>query len=691
MMDNQYWCDADAEKLEGELCSRRKRYYQNLRSNALYLWQRKSWRLYNNIIGRRGGPKNRDKGIQIVGPQGEYLIVGINMYRTLLESLLILITGNKPIFKSSPSNNDAKSIDQSRLGEDVINYYTEEHNLEAQWTKAAEYAIVLGEGYIKATWDPDEGEELAVDEEEIEDEFQLLDLNQEIEDTEPSVLYEGDLRLKAIWPLDVIYDRSYGSDWKDVPWVFVKTMANRFDVLAQYPDEEQAILNAKADEDTIQVSKDFNTYLETFNPSGEDHTYTDAIEVWEFFHKKCKAIPDGRYVKMVGDTILVDTPLPYSEIPVKRMEGGDTLGTGWGHTRAFDAIAPQEIVNSTMSTIASEVRRGAISNYYAPTGGAGVAAHKLQGGGNVIEGPPGAEPKLLETMRVPQEVFNLLELALQLQRTIVGITEATQGLVDSKLSGTALALLDSKSIQFANGLIRNYYKLVEDSATLAVKIVRDFSTTERVITIVGSDRRGIASISFQPDELQGFTRFRITSQNPLFATTAGKMEIADKLLERGELDGKEEYITLVETGQLDPLYESKMAEITTIRRENEAMRRGEHVIPLRYDNHPLHIKEQTALLQDPSVRADPLKMEVVAAHLLEHRRLWEQLSIQEPMFLQVLGIPPAISGQMPMGQQEATPSSSGGSKAMERPSNERPDVQVRKAKPAQPAIPPITR
>lgn len=687
-MTDKYWADEDSDAFVNELRKRIKDYYTDLRGQASYIWMRKSWRLYNNIPGRKGG---KDKGIQLTGEQGEYATVGINNFRNLLKQLIILICGNSPTFKCTPSNNDSRSIDQSRLGEDLINYYVAEKDVENMWQQVAELAIVLGEGYFKETWDPGAGDQYDVEETEVEKEGGEVEI-------EKKPVYEGDLKFDVITPFDIVYDRQV-KDWQQLRWVAVKTKMNKWDLIKRYPDVADEILAEKEDDECLLIEKDFASLLESYTPALAD-TDSDLVPVWEFYHARTDAIPEGRFCLMVGTTILVDMVLPYTEIPIRRMTAGKTLLTGWGYTPAFDLVAPQEVLNCGFSTIVTELRNAAVSNWWVPKGDK-VSTTSLPGGGRVIEtnNPPqkiqGVSPDIAAYYEVVGSVNKFMEM-------LSGINSITRGSIDAKLSGTAYALLDSKSIQFASDIQRNYYKLLEDTATLAIRILKDFASTQRVITIVGQDKRGITEVSFEGPDLTGFTRFRVQSQNPIFKTTGGKMEIANNLLQNQLITIPQEYITLIETGQLDPMYESEISEITAIRRENEMLLRGEMVQSTRYDNHPLHIKEHKILLANPIVRQNAQLTQMVCAHILHHNDVWTYVSMNEPNILATLGIPPAIPPQGPMGPGGPPPGAvpgevptpptggQGAEQVMERPIGDRPDIPVSPPKMPTPAIPPIT-
>ena len=58
---------------------------------------------------------------------------------------------------------------QARLGNNILNYYAREQNLQDVWDKAIEYAVVMGQGFVLTEWDATKGEkvEIPINEEEI--------------------------------------------------------------------------------------------------------------------------------------------------------------------------------------------------------------------------------------------------------------------------------------------------------------------------------------------------------------------------------------------------------------------------------------------------------------------------------------------------------------------------------------------
>jgi hypothetical protein len=138
--------------------------------------------------------------------------------------------------------------------------------------------------------------------------------------------------------------------------------------------------------------------------------------------------------------------------------------------------------------------------------------------------------------------------------------------------------------------------------------------------------------------------------NPLAATTAGRVQLAETLVQNGLVKNKEQYLMVLQTGTLEPEIEGLQAELLLIKQENEALSQGMPMQAIKTENHPLHISEHKAVLCNLDAKNNPRIIQAVLGHIAQHEQLMLQLQIQEPMILQILGIPP-----VPMGQTMPAP------------------------------------
>jgi hypothetical protein len=147
-------------------------------------------------------------------------------------------------------------------------------------------------------------------------------------------------------------------------------------------------------------------------------------------------------------------------------------------------------------------------------------------------------------------------------------------------------------------------------------------------------------------------------------TTAGKVQIADNLLDKGLIKTPQEYITVMETGNLDPAIKNPEMELSLIHQENDDLLSGKPVRAMVTDSHLLHLQEHRCVFADPDLRSpeNAQKLEMALNHYMEHKQLYET---QDPLFSMISGEPPAPNPQPPqapadMGPPPGGPQSNGG-------------------------------
>src|SRR5690606_36166773 len=107
---------------------------------------------------------------------------------------------------------------------------------------------------------------------------------------------------------------------------------------------------------------------------------TDLIPVYEFYHKRTSAMPDGRYIMFLSqDITLLDAPMPYRQLPVYPITPSKYLGTPYGYSPLFDIIGIQDAVNGAYSTILTNQSTFGTENVVIPEG-SGINVEQLPGG-----------------------------------------------------------------------------------------------------------------------------------------------------------------------------------------------------------------------------------------------------------------------------------------------------------------------
>lgn len=542
--------------------------------------------------------------------------LNVNHFRHKLKALLSLVTAQRVVPQPIAVNTDHKSQSQVNFSKNILKYIDHEKDVDAEFQDATESALVLGAAYIVREWDAKQGEEFAKNPETGE------------------IKYKGDIELGMYNWLDVIFDFANGS-YKACPWKIVRKYVNRWDLVAKFPKHADKIKQIEIPPETKR-----HRLGHIINEHNED-----VIPVYHFYHEKTAAIPNGRFTIFLNDdTALFDGPLPYKRVPVSRIVSDKQLDSPFAYSVSMDLLPIQKVYNALCSAVCTNQAAFGVQNILIPRE-ASIALTQLTEGLNAIYYDPsvtqGAKPEALNLLMNKREVFEWIEYLEQKMAQISGVNETIQGQPEANLkSGTALAFVASQALVFISPLSRSYHKLVSDTWTGILDILKEYATTPRMILISGLSNKAEAK-NFSNKDLVDIDRVIVEEGNPLTQTLAGRIQVAQDLVQAG-LATKEEYLNVLMTGQLEPVYKAENAQVMRIKEENEQLQKGRRVPVMSTDNHPLDIREHMVLLNSPEVRNDPNPnnpiKEAVTAHVLEHLDQW---AMMDPRLGVSLGIPPA--------------------------------------------------
>lgn len=623
---DEYFATLPKEEIAAELNRRVDLWYENLALSGVYRKMKKSYAAYYGYNSTGAGHTSSE--IIKSGEQGELSLVKANHFRNLLQHLLVMTTSSRPAMEARAVNTDYRSIAQTILANGILDYYMREKRLERYLKLATEYALIFGEGYVRLEWDTSEGEEYTVDPETNK------------------ITFTGDIVYSVLNPLDVIKD-VFNNDSSSHEWTIIRHFKNRWELVAKYPELKEEILRAKTKD---ELDMTFNYKFKT-----DGQFRSDLIPVYEFYHDKSDALPNGRQVVYVTeDAVLYDGPLPYKNIPIYRIAPGEFIGTPNGYTVAFDLLSLQETVDGLYSIIVTNQSTFGVQNLLLPIGH-NISYSALPGGLNVIEFDPssGIKPEALNLTKTPPEIFNFVNKLESVMETISGVNSVARGNPEANLrSGNALALIQSMAIQFNSGLQQSFAELLEDVGTATLSTLRDFAATPRVAMIVGKNSRSYMK-EFTGNDLDKVNRVVVDMGNPLSKTTAGKLEMANNLLQQGIIKNAQDYIMVMKTGNLDTMIDGDVSELALIKSENENLAEGGPVSVTAVDEHVLHIKEHKSVIGSPDARQNPQVVKAVLDHIQAHI---EQLKTVDPNLLNILGQPSLAPPPMP-----GVPGAQGGS------------------------------
>jgi hypothetical protein len=576
--EDRYWAATEPDVAVEYLIGKAEDWFHNNQLNHYIEKIRRSWSAYHGNYYETGHE------ISFGGEQGELVNLAVNHYRNIGQHMLNMVTSTRPSFQARSINTDRKSVIQAKLANGLLDYYMREKRLERELKLATEYAIVLGSGYVKMEWnatkgeikdyiepDPDNIADYDEDGNPLDDEGNIL---------EAFPIYEGDVEFKTLSPYDVVFDST-----KETPeqhnWLICRTFLNKYDLAKKYPEYKDEIL-------ALETKDVMDKSVTSLTP----YDKTTDIPVYEFFHKKTEALPEGRYMLYLDkDITLIDTKMPYRDLPVFRIAPANMLGTPYGYTTMWDLLPIQDALNSLYSTVLTNQNAFGVQNILNPRGN-DIKVNQLEGSLNFIEyNAQVGKPEALQLTQTPGEIFNFMQMLERLMETISAVNSVVRGNPESSLkSGNALALVQSQALQFISGLQQSYIQLLEDTGTGLINMLKDFARVPRVAAIAGINNRSKMK-EFSSDDLTDINRVVVDVGNALAQCLAedtpvmmadGSTKMSQHILV-GDLvmgpDSKPRTVNQVNSGK-EPMY--RICPKDKNRKDLEFKCNESHILTLRY-------------------------------------------------------------------------------------------------------------
>ncbi len=613
---DQYFATQTVEKLLPLLKDKFDQYQKYIAATGrLTIWRKVYYQYYK---------ADYDQGALLrAGLNGEYVSMPLNQFKNLVDHLHNLITSQKFSYIPKAVNTDFKSQSASILTKGLLEYFDTDKRLPRDRKRATRFAEMFGEGYVTLDWDPSLGDPKGV-------------LPQTDPNTQPQIRHEGDFIQETHLPTDVARDvgsRSFKQDW-----YIIRSWKNKWDLIAKYPamaDKIKKLSLDPSDESNLRLlnSPDWNN--------------SDLIPVYTFRHDKTAALPGGKYVQYLDDeTWLINSDLPYKTKNVFACYTEPQEDSCFGYSHLWHLLPLQEQLDNLVSTVATN-QQLAVANILIPEG-ANIQLEQLAEGMNGFKyNAQAGKIDVLELVNTPKEVFDMIEFIIKQMETLAGINSVIRGEVPTNLrSGSALALVAAQAMQFSSGLQESYVNLTEDVSTGIIELLGNpaFVQDSRVALIAGKVNQPLLK-QFVAGDLAPISRVQVELANPLAATTAGRVQLAETLVQNGIVKNPQQYLMVLQTGTLEPEIEGLQAELLLIKQENESLGQGEPCTAIKLDNHALHISEHKAVLCNLDARQNTEILKATLDHITQHEQLMIQLQIQEPMMLQALGMAPVAMAQ----------------------------------------------
>lgn len=615
----------------------------------------------------------------ITGENGELVNANYNDSRNLMQHLLVITCGTPPNIIAKAINDDASSLVAAQAFEGVFSYYMTTHKsgrLLKQSRISVEYALIEDTGYMLVEWDKQQGKPLGVQTQKvtkivpqetidpITGATTMTAVPQEIDEPivdergQTQLLFEGDLYFKARSPWDVFFDPGC-QDEDESDWALIRDQVNKFELAKRFQKHAVRILGA-----TEAGTSRLRTWRRGFTRPKK----TNLIDVWKFYHRPTPGMPKGRYALLLdASTVLEDMANPYDRIPLFSVKAMECLGTMLGYAPMNVSAPIQQSRNILSSSMMTNYAMFGVQNV-AVKDADQFDVTEIAGSMNVLRYSD-APPQALQLAAQANGIEEHYDRLGRVQETDVGVNSVMRGDPEASLkSGKALGIVQAAGVQYNSALAASYAQFLKDVGNFMLFCFRCFLKSERITQIIGKNEE-MQSVTWDKDTFGPIDRVEAELVDPAMRTIGYKTDLGMFMVQSGLTTTPQEFLTVVTTGQLKPLYRSQLTELNCIHQENreitEAVATGRaqfqklqqaaqtaqqagNAIALQAaaaqmqqlmqslvppvdadDNHELHIMEHKIVKASPATRRDPFLMALADAHIAVHKQYIAQAAAQQ--------------------------------------------------------------
>lgn len=604
----------------------------------------------------------------------------------------------KPAVQVLPTNEEFEDVAAAKATGKLLDHIWYSHDFEGEMTpEIAKIANVMGESYLFITWNPDLGDKHP-DSPEDGERVPLLDENgQQEKDSMGNPIWieepinVGDVDYEVVEPWNMYVQRV--NRFEEVEYCFRRHVMHVEEARLKWP---QAAKDIKASQGHLDF--DFESF--------ETRQLLNEVVIWEFYHKKTKGMPEGRYIVFTEDAVIENSELPYSHgnLPFVRYSDIDMPGVLHG-VSFFETV---KALTSTYNNITNMIQRNQVLVSH-PKWMMPIGAAKLDSLGNDVtivqyKGP--VAPQLVQMNPTPAELFNYREQLKEEFQQISGVFGTSRGEPPSGITAAvALQFLNEQESERFNETILKWNNFIRNVALMTLSVAGDYyeADDERMIRVLGKNDRW-QTVFFDIANLSKPYDIRVQNSSALPQSKAARIQTILDLSERfPEMFTQEQIIDMIDLGQSEKFMDMSAVAVRTAEAENELIMSGEKTAGVKeYEDHLLHWKIHVKTLQEYAFKemTPPKVQDELKEHIKVHEyylfiksqtnpALAEQLSAEKmyPLFFETVPTeePPVPGDQSPAPADGGVPLDGPIPQTPELPVN--PDLGGEPQLPVQPEVP----
>jgi len=562
--------------------------------------------------------------------------LSINEMYLLVQEQVSTIVSNELTAQVLPNNDDYQDKIAAKFVKmwlDSISYDLGIDMLRVRWETQKK---IFGESFVIPRWNPDKGE-LHPDAkilEEGENETEMRDEDGNLvrdEDGNIRTISKwqrvGDIELVNPLPFQVVIDPKDQFDQAD--WFYYMEYEDVELLKREYPDKEWKV-------------DDKGTKFDPF--STNEKGISNYVEVYYFYHRAHKFVPEGRYIVATKDHVLknetlgnLPTLVDSAQLPLVRFVDVD-VGTG---VRGVPILFRngQPLVDG-YNTVTNQMYRNleAESPIVMLHENTGMDAKEMPNGIKVFEWRGNVKPTVETPSTNTSSIFKFRE---DLKRNIIEAGQQTpmqRGDTPNAQLDSFIALqhFEDLRVQQAAPDIKGHIRSMEHLYRLMISIANDHydETDNRLIKIIGRNN-AVNLRHFEPENLSKIYDVKISTTGNLANSKAARTQLMLTIKrEFPAMISDEVFVDMLGLSSSEKFQNAITVAVNSAESENEDMLNGVEVLPPeRYEDLITHWDTHRIPLQSLEYKlAPPEVKELLELHVTATEKLMFEQMVEDPLF-----------------------------------------------------------
>ena len=532
----------------------------------------------------------------------------VNKILPNLQNRTARLAKSPPKYDVRPKSGDTEDKDAARLALQILNMIFDKEHVLPKRIPLFMWMQQCGHAYLKVSWDDQAGEPM---------------VDPETGDTK----YTGDIRIDVVSAFEVFPD-PLAKTWYDVRKLCQAKVRPLSYFRMHYPERGHLV----KEEGAWLLSAQYEGRINSLNKSGPQGGTTmqqmkDAAIELCYYEARTNQHPNGRMIVVANGVVLEDKELPCGDIPFAKFDD-IIVGGKYNSESVVTHCRPiQDQYNRTVIKRAEWVNKLLTGKIIAARG-SNIQQEAFNDKTEIVYHTPvpnAPEPHALQMPVIPQYAYMEDDKLDAMFSEVMGISEVSRGqLPSASIPAAGMQLLQEADDTRIGIITESNEHSFARVGQLILKYVERYYEMPRLLKIAGKSGEYEVK-SFVGADIRGNTDAIVIRGSTVPGSKALRRQELLNAFDRGLLGDpadpivRENVLSQLEYGDIAEVWKDHSLSMSQIKRDIDAIERGEEPFVDEKDNHPLHIQEKNRYrISDKFLSLDPYKQNLLQQNIEMH-------------------------------------------------------------------------